>query len=156
MSYVGSVDSAERAYADILASQKEKATSASDLSMDDYLSLIVAEMQTQDVLNPSTDTSAMVNQLVSMTTIQAMEAMTQSVNAQYSASLVGKNVVVAAYDELGEYFEDTGLVESVIMAGEEPVFMVNGKEYTLSNIMEVVQAVTSSDEESEEATDTII
>ncbi len=156
MAYVGSVDNAERAYADILAAQKDKKASKSELSMDDYLALIVAEMQTQDVLNPNTDTSAMVNQLVSMTTIQSMEAMTHSVNLQYSASLVGKEVVVAAYDEMGNYFQDTGLVESVIMAGDEPVFMVNGKEYLLSNIMEVVQAATESGEESDEATDEII
>lgn len=150
MSYVGSVDNTERAYADILAAQKEKAASSSDLSMDDYLSLIVAEMQTQDVLNPDTDTSAMVNQLVSMTTIQAMEAMTESVNLQYSASLVGKNVVVAAYDELGNYFQDKGVVESVVMAGDEPAFMVNGKKYTLSNIMEVTQPTSESDKVTDE------
>lgn len=150
MSYVGSVDNTERAYADILAAQKEKAASGSDLSMEDYLSLIVAEMQTQDVLNPDTDTSAMVNQLVSMTTIQAMEAMTESVNLQYSASLVGKNVVVAAYDDLGQYFQDKGVVESVVMAGDEPVFMVNGKKYTLSNIMEVTQPTSESDNATDE------
>lgn len=150
MSFVGSIDSAERAYADILAAQKDKMASKSELSMDDYLSLIVAEMQTQDVLNPNTDTSAMVNQLVSMTTIQSMEAMTHSVNLQYSASLVGKEVVVAAYDEMGEYFQDKGLVESVIMAGDEPVFRINGKQYNLSNIMEVIQATQSEEKEDEE------
>lgn len=150
MSYVGSVDNAERAYADILAAQKEKAASTGELSMDDYLSLIVAEMQTQDVLNPNTDTSAMVNQLVSMTTIQAMEAMTQSVNLQYSASLVGKNVIVAAYDELGNYFQDSGVVESVVMAGDEPIFMVNGKKYNLSNIMEVTQEVSEPEKGTDE------
>lgn len=150
MSYVGSVDNAERAYADILAAQKEKAASTSELSMDDYLSLIVAEMQTQDVLNPNTDTSAMVNQLVSMTTIQAMETMTQSVNLQYSASLVGKNVIVAAYDELGKYFQDSGVVESVVMAGDEPIFMVNGKKYNLSNIMEVTQEVSEPEKGTDE------
>lgn len=150
MSYVGSVDNAERAYADILAAQKEKATSTGELSMDDYLSLIVAEMQTQDVLNPNTDTSAMVNQLVSMTTIQAMETMTQSVNLQYSASLVGKNVIVAAYDEVGNYFQDSGVVESVVMAGDEPIFMVNGKKYNLSNIMEVTQEVSEPEKGTDE------
>lgn len=150
MSYVGSVDNAERAYADILAAQKEKATSTGELSMDDYLSLIVAEMQTQDVLNPNTDTSAMVNQLVSMTTIQAMETMTQSVNLQYSASLVGKNVIVAAYDELGNYFQDSGVVESVVMAGDEPIFMVNGEKYNLSNIMEVTQEVSEPEKGTDE------
>lgn len=150
MSYVGSVDNAERAYADILAAQKEKAASTGELSMDDYLSLIVTEMQTQDVLNPNTDTSAMVNQLVSMTTIQAMEAMTQSVNLQYSASLVGKNVIVAAYDELGNYFQDSGVVESVVMAGDEPIFMVNGKKYNLSNIMEVTQEVSEPEKGTDE------
>ena len=152
MPYVGSVDSAERAYADILAAQKSQ-NSKSELSMDDYLSLIVAEMKTQDVLNPNTDTSAMVNQLVSMTTIQAMEAMSNSVNAQYSASLVGKNVIVAAYDDAGEYFQDKGIVESVIMAGDEPLFMVNGKQYTLSNIMEVIQATAETEQESDTTTE---
>lgn len=135
---LGNVNNSERNYSDILAAKKGL-NDSKDLNMDDYLSLIVAEMRTQDVLNPNKDTSAMVNQLVSMTTIQAMEAMTMSVNSQYSASLVGKEVVVANYDENGKYYQDKGTVESVVMAGDEPAFMVNGKKYLLSNIMEVVQ-----------------
>ena len=133
---IGKIDNSERAYADVLNAQKTSKDSG-DLTMDDYLSLIVAEMTSQDALNPDTDTSAMVNQMVSMTTVQAMNDMVKSTNAQYSASLIGKKVTVATYDENGKYFQDTGIVQSVIMATDEPTFIVNDKKYTLSNIMEV-------------------
>lgn len=133
---IGKVNDSERLYADVLAEQKNKKVS-SDMDMDDYLSLIVAEMRTQDVLNPNTDTSQMVQQLVSMTTIQAMQDMVSASNSQYSASLVGKTVVVADYDSNGKYFQEEGVVESVIMASDSPTFMINGKEYSLSNVMEV-------------------
>ncbi len=133
---IGKVNDSERLYADVLAEQKNKKVS-SDMDMDDYLSLIVAEMRTQDVLNPNTDTSQMVQQLVSMTTIQAMQDMVSASNSQYSASLVGKTVVVADYDSNGKYFQEEGVVESVIMASDSPTFMINGKEYNLSNVMEV-------------------
>lgn len=137
MAYIGKVNDSERLYSDVIAAQKKNKADKTNLELDDYLSLIVAEMQSQDILNPNTDTSVMVNQLVSMTTVQAMQNMVKASNAQYSASLVGKDVVVADYDENGKYFQESGRVESVIMAGDEPKFVINGKQYGLSNIMEV-------------------
>ncbi|MDD6807451.1 MAG: flagellar hook capping FlgD N-terminal domain-containing protein [Oscillospiraceae bacterium] len=133
---IGKVNDSERLYADVLAEQKNKKVS-SDMDMDDYLSLIVAEMRTQDVLNPNSDTSQMVQQLVSMTTIQAMQDMVSASNSQYSASLVGKTVIVADYDSNGKYYQEEGVVESVIMASDSPTFIINGKQFGLSNVMEV-------------------
>lgn len=106
------------------------------LTMQDFLQMLVVQFQNQDMDNPAS-TSDMMNQLLSMSTIQAMATMTDASTMAYAASLVGKTVTI------GEYTSGSGLKEIVgevtgtgTYNGEQVVF-VNGKSYALSSIMAV-------------------
>ena len=61
------------------------------VSMDDFLTLMVAQLKNQDFMNPVDDTQY-VTQLAQISTMQQMEEMAYNAKSSYVASLVGKNV----------------------------------------------------------------
>ena len=89
-------------------------------------------------------TTDMMNQLVQMTTMQAMNEMTTQMNEltlanimSYSASLVDKYVTLGVYDDEGELQEIYGKVEGAGTYDGQQVIFVDGKSYLLSSIMAV-------------------
>lgn len=104
------------------------------LEFDDYLKIIVAQLQNQDMTNP-TDTSDFINQMVQYTTIQAMQEMNSLSKSSYAMSFIGKDVVIAETDSRGDVQTKNGVVEGVSLYYDEPVFIVDGKEYPMSSIM---------------------
>ncbi len=104
------------------------------LGFEDYLQIIVAQLQNQDMSNP-TDMSDFVNQMVQYTTIQAMNEMNTLSKSSYAMSFIGKEVVIAEIDSTGNVSSSKGIVDGVSLYYEEPVFIVDGKEYPMSSIM---------------------
>ncbi len=104
------------------------------LEFDDYLKIIVAQLQNQDMTNPA-DTSDFINQMVQYTTIQAMQEMNSLSRSSYAMSFIGKDVVIAETDSRGDVQTKNGVVEGVSLYYDEPVFIVDGKEYPMSSIM---------------------
>lgn len=116
------------------------------LDINDFMTLLAAQLANQDVMNPSTDTE-FIGQMAQFTSLQAMQTLTEISYAQYGASMIGKKVLVATTDEAGRYKEDQGTVESVKFAGGDCLVVVNGKEYTMSSIMEVVTEFKDPDDD---------
>ena len=115
--------------------QKSKSNTKTTLDMNDFLSLIVKQLQNQDMTNPMDD-AAMMNQMVQMATINAMSTLTEASVTSYSASLVGKEVTIG---ELvgGEIKEVCGTVTGTAVYGGQQVIFVNDKSYYLTDIMAV-------------------
>jgi len=125
-------------------------SSKSSVSSVDFLKLLSAQMANQDVMNP-TDNTQYISQLAQFSSLQAMTELSQSGKsqldaietlaqisyAQYGASLVGKNVTVASYDENGKYVEAQGVVTNTNFASGNCTVTVNDKKYDLSSVMEV-------------------
>jgi flagellar basal-body rod modification protein FlgD len=68
------------------AAQSSDAT----LGMNDFLMLLAAQFQNQDVMNP-TDNTEFISELAQFSALQAMSELTQYSQRQYASSLVGKN-----------------------------------------------------------------
>ena len=118
---------------------KDKGT----LSFTDMLGLMVTQFQNQTIDNQASTTD-MMNQLVQMTTMQAMTEMTTQMEEltlanvmSYSASLVDKYVTLGVYDDEGELQEIYGKVEGAGTYDGQQVIFVGGKSYLLSSIMAV-------------------
>lgn len=112
--------------------------SGGGLSINDFYKLLAAQIQYQDADNPM-DTSQMMAQMVQTQMISAITQMSQVNTITYANSLVGKEVVMAEVDELTGQFtgEHTkGKIEGLIM-GDNPIIFVNGKAYSLSQIMTI-------------------
>lgn len=118
-------------------------------------------MSNQDVMNP-TDNTEYISQLAQFSSLQAMTTLSETstsqldaINtlsqisyAQYGASLVGKNVVVASYDSSGNYVEQTGVVTNANFTSGTCTVTVNGEKYSLSSVMEVVSDSATTDSSS--------
>ena len=115
---------------------KDSSADKLTLTMKDFLQLMIAQFQTQDIDNPAS-TSDMMNQLISMSTIQAMSTMTDAATMSYAASLVGKTVTIGEYTSASGLKEIVGEVTGTGTYNGEQVVFVNGKSYALSSIMAV-------------------
>lgn len=114
-----------------------KKSSESSLGMDDFLKLLAAQLANQDMMNPSTDTD-FIAQMAQFSSLQSMDSMAKMTSFNQSTSLVGKYVVVATYEKgTTELTKTEGYVEKVNLFGKEPMIVINGKEYTYSNVMEI-------------------
>lgn len=122
--------------ADTVQKQKSKSNTKTSLEMDDFLALLVKQLQNQDMMNPM-DETAFMNQMAQMATVQAMNTFTDVSVTTYAASLVGKDVTVAELDSKGEMAEIQGLVTGAAVYGGEHVIFVNGKSYSLTQIMAI-------------------
>lgn len=115
---------------------KDKQTGTTNMSMDDFLQIMVAQFQNQDPENAA-DTNDMLNMMVQMTTVQAMQTMTDATTMSYTASLVGKEVTVGVYDRNNNLSEIVGTVTATGTYSGQPVVFVDGVSYELSSIMAV-------------------
>ena len=124
-------------------SRREKETASSELSFTDMLELMVVQFQNQSIDNQASTTD-MMNQLVQMSVMQAMTAMTEQMEQlstlntmTYSASLVGKEVTVGVYNDMGELQEIVGTVTASGTYDGQPVIFIGKDSYLLSSVMAV-------------------
>lgn len=115
------------------------------LDTDEFFQLLAAQLQNQDVMNPMSQTD-MVNQMVQMATIQAMNTMMDVSTTSYAASLVGKEVTIADISDDGSIKEVVGTVTGSGLYGGEQVIFVNDNTYYLTQIMAVGKIPEAKDE----------
>ena len=132
-----------------------------ELTMSDFYTLLATQIQYQDADNPM-DTSEMVSQLVQN---QMSEAITQMATAvsdlstvnllNYASSMMGKEVTVAEVDKDGYYTgEELKGVVSGVSLGTVPTVVIDGKEYSLVQIMGVGTVPEKPDPEEPDEGDT--
>ena len=118
------------------AAASKKASESYNLDMQDFLTLMVTELQCQSI-DSTADTSEMLNQMVMMQMVSALTNMTDVSIMTYAASLVGKTVTVGQYDAEGTLQEIVGEVTGTGTMGGQQVVFVNDKYYYMSEIMAV-------------------
>lgn len=74
--------------------KNNEAKDASTLDVNDFLQLLVAQMQYQDPLEPK-DNTEYIAQMATFTQVEATAQMNNSVEQQMASSLVGKTVIMA-------------------------------------------------------------
>ncbi len=120
------------------SSSKTSSTGTTDrtkLTASDFLKLFVTQLQNQDFNDPM-DNSAMMNQITQLSNMQMMQEMAAYSKSGYAMSLVGKTVTASRYQN-GDLDTTTGTVSKVSLVDDEYVLYVNGKKYTLEQIMQI-------------------
>ncbi len=122
-----------------VADQSTNKKAGQELGMVDFLTLMVAQFQNQDIDNTAS-TSDMMNQMVQMSVIQAVSnisnLISESTVMTYSASLVGKDVTVGVYEGT-ELKEISGTVTGTGTLNGEQIIFIGNDSYYLSQIMAV-------------------
>ena len=141
--------------------RKDAQPSNSALSMDDFWQLLAAQLRYQDSSNPMSN-SEMMGQLVQMGTMSAMDNMSTTITdamnslsqislSSYATGLLGQEITVADVDKDGKLIgETTGKVEGVALTGSNPYIYVNGKAYSLSQIVSMGTVPKTGEDDADE------
>lgn len=108
------------------------------LDMQDFLNLLVSQMTNQDAMNPM-DNTEFISQMAQFSSLQAMSDLREMTMQSQATSLIGKNVVVANYNQFGVLEVQEGIVQRVTIYGGKTKLYVNDKEFDYSNVMEIKQ-----------------
>ena len=111
---------------------KDMFTDKHDLiTMENFYSLLVAEMQNQDPLEPTSNTE-FISQMASFTALSSQQDAFNVQQQNYANTLIGKTVTVSK----GDGKTETGVV-AYVRSGDDPQVNVNGTDYKLSAIVQV-------------------
>ena len=117
-------------------------TSQQTLTQNDFLKLLVSQMENQDPTNPQSDT-AMAAQMAQFTSLTQSSAMSSSLAMLQANSLIGSTVTVQT-DSKGD--TASGVVQSIQLgsstSGGLPQISINGTSYNLSQVVSVTPTPT--------------
>lgn len=119
-----------------VAGENGKDSSKNTLDMNDFFSLMVAQMSNQDMYNTMDDTQ-FIAQMAQFSMVQALSDLSTLTTTNYSVNLIGKEVALAAYNDDGSVSSINGIVEGVTLYNGSAQIVVDGKNYGLSSIMAV-------------------
>ncbi len=121
---------------DSLKKGKDKNAIDSDM----FLTLLVAEMQNQDPLEPTSNTE-WVSQYATFTQVQQMSEMAQSVDVLRANNLIGKEVIMKTTSEsTGDVSYTQGTVDYVEMEEGKPLLVINGNKFSISDLDTIVSS----------------
>lgn len=109
----------------------------SNLGHDAFLQLLVAEMQHQDPLQPTTNTE-WISQLATFSQLEELQSLSKTTENSQIFSLVGKNVIVKTEDASGGEVLKSGVVDFISMSGGVAKFSMNGSLYSMDELYSVV------------------
>jgi flagellar basal-body rod modification protein FlgD len=104
------------------ATASQPASSGQTLNQNDFLKLLVAQMQYQDPMNPQSDTQ-MAAQMAQFTSLQQTSQMSSSLSMMQANNLVGSTVTVQV-DPNNRTKVATGIVTGMTMASGSPQILV--------------------------------
>jgi flagellar basal-body rod modification protein FlgD len=116
------------------------------LSQQDFLNLLVAQMTSQDPLNPM-NSQDMLSQMVQFSTLNANTTMQTALGQMQTGQevtqaedLMGRQVTV----QVDSSTTAQGVVTGVDTSGSAPAIIVNGQSYDLSQVLSVTNASTTT------------
>lgn len=122
----------------------KKAKNNNVVDSDTFLTLLVAEMQNQDPLEPTSNTE-WVSQYATFTQVQQLSEMGNAMDQLRANSMVGKEVVMKVTNaSTGEVSYKDGVVEYVLVENGKTMLVIDGDKYSIDDLDSVL-----SDEYSE-------
>jgi flagellar basal-body rod modification protein FlgD len=113
------------------------------LSQNDFLKLLVAQMENQDPLQPQSDTE-MASQMAQFTSLTQTTAMSSSLSSMQANSLIGSTVTL---QQANSNQTTSGVVQAVVQGAESsdgtPQVIVNGTAYDLSQILAITPTTST-------------
>ena len=141
---VASEINAAATYTTQMQQQNKTTGAAQKLGSQDFLNLMMKQLQYQDPMEPMSNTEfiaqqAQFSQLETTTTMSSNIAANNSVSQ--AMSLVGKSVTLTDPSDVTKKI--SGTVTSAEINGRDSAIIVNGKSYPLSALTKVSEATTN-------------
>jgi flagellar basal-body rod modification protein FlgD len=107
-------------------------SSQQTLTQNDFMQLLVAQMENQDPMNPQSDTD-MAAQMAQFTSLTQSSAMASSLSMMQANSLIGSTVTI----QVDSQNTTSGVVQGVTMDNGTPQIVVNNTPYGVSQVVTV-------------------
>jgi flagellar basal-body rod modification protein FlgD len=107
-----------------------------ELGQEDFMKLLVAQMQNQDPLNPMND-QEMIGQMAQFSLLEQMEALNQSFLSAQALQLIGKTVYAEVNKAGGEVLPVAGQVDRVSLRDGKIILGIGDNEASMDDIREV-------------------
>ncbi len=119
-------------------SLSKTAKNKNSIDSDMFLTLLVAEMQNQDPLEPTSNTE-WVSQYATFTQVQKMTEMGEAVDVLRANGLIGKEVIMKTTSvSTGEVSFTQGIVDYVEIENGKPLLVIDGQKYSISDLDTIV------------------
>lgn len=110
--------------------------SAEQMDMNDFFTLLTAQMTNQDMMDPQGNTE-FIAQMAQFSSLQGIKTLTEYQQAGNALTYVGQEVTIANINEsTGNVESIKGIVEKVTFYDGKPQVVVNGKAYDVYKVME--------------------
>jgi flagellar basal-body rod modification protein FlgD len=107
-----------------------------ELGKNDFLNLLVTQLQYQDPLNP-TDNTQFISQMAQFSSLEEMQNLNESFSSNRAYSLIGKNVTATVEDTDGSSKEVTGDVTSVKVRSGVVYVVVDDQDIKVEDVTDV-------------------
>lgn len=112
---------------------KERKTSNSTVSKDQFLQLLVAQMKYQDPLEPTSNTE-FISQYATFSELEQMQNMSASLELARASGLVGQTVLMEVKDSAGRTTTVQGNVDYVVYENNKAYLSINGDLYSMDDL----------------------
>lgn len=119
------------------SSQQTERKTGSSLDKEDFLRLLVTQMQYQDPLSPMENTEY-VAQLAQFSELEQMTNLNSTMSNNSAYTLTGKYVLVREISTTGEVQEFTGKVDSVTLKNGDAYVTIDGSDYAYDDVVQVI------------------
>lgn len=111
--------------------------SSNEMNKDAFLQLLVAEMQNQDPLEPTSNTEY-ITQYAQFSEVESLSNMSQTMDLSRASSLVGQEVYMKTTNSEGETSYIQGKVDYVVYENNKAYLSINESLYALEDLDTVV------------------
>ena len=118
-------------------------SSQQTLTQNDFMQLLVAQMENQDPMNPQSDTD-MAAQMAQFTSLTQSSAMASSLSMMQANSLIGSTVTI----QVDSQNTTSGVVQGVTRDNGTPQIVVNNTPYGVSQVVTVTPPAVSQNSNS--------
>lgn len=123
--------------------RKAVSSSNSELGKDDFLKLLITQMQYQDPLNPM-DNTEMVAQLAQFSALEQMQNVATSTSYNQAVNMIGKSITATVYNEITKQYDYVdGVAQSVNIKNGEVYLKVDDVDVPIGSVATVEESATS-------------
>ena len=125
-------------------STKSKNTTPAGYDKDSFLQILVAQMKYQDPLEPTSNTEY-INQYATFTQVEQLSNMANAMSLSRASEMVGKTVRITQVNaDTGEASVIEGVVDYVTFSGNKAYLNINGENYSIEDVTEVLDSEYTS------------
>lgn len=125
-------------------STKSKNTTPAGYDKDSFLQILVAQMKYQDPLEPTSNTEY-INQYATFTQVEQLSNMANAMSLSRASEMVGKTVRITQVNaDTGEASVIEGVVDYVTFSGNKAYLNINGENYSIDDVTEVLDSEYTS------------